>query len=429
MTVRAERFLLLLAAGIAAAGISIVTTTNGEGLTADAAAAFVVSAVAFLGLNLAIRSWAPRSSRLLLPPIALLSALGLVEIFRIDRDLGRLQWIWLLLATGIAVSILWLLRRRGVEVLRRFRYLFLAAAFGLLLLPLLPQDPFFGGSTINGSRLWVHLDLGGRSLSFQPGEAAKVLLVIFFASYLAERRRPLAAMPRSLGPIGLPEPRQLLPIVLAFGVSFAVLVYQRDLGASILLFGMFTVMLYLATDRPAYLISGGLLVAGGAAVARSTFTHVQTRVSAWLHPFDDFTGNGFQIAQGIFALGDAGLVGTGLGNGAPYLIPAAATDYIFVALVEETGLAGGLAILAAFALIFAIGFSVAIRAGDTFRSLLAAGLTVTLVLQTILIIGGVLRLLPLTGITLPFVSYGGSSLLANFAVVALLARISHEESA
>lgn len=429
MSARAEATLLLVASLLTGAGTAVVTLTAGDGLTVDTLVAPVVFLAAFGGVTFAVRAWAPKATRFLLPPVALLTALGSIEIFRIDRDLGRLQRIWLLLAALIAMATLRLLHGRGVEVLRRFRYLFLSAALGLLMLPLLPSGLPLGGATINGSRLWVHLDLGGRTLSFQPGEGAKVLLVVFFASYLAERRRGLASMPRAFGPIGLPEPRQLLPILLAFGVSFAVLVYQRDLGASILLFGMFTVLLYAATDRPAYLITGGMLIAGGASAARNVFSHVQVRVEAWLRPFEDFTGSGYQVAQGMFALGDAGLLGTGLGGGAPYLIPAAATDYVFVALVEEMGLAGGFAILAAFGLLLAAGFGIALRAGDAFRSLLAMGLTVTLALQTVLILGGVLRLLPLTGITLPFVSYGGSSLLANFAIVALLARISHEERA
>lgn len=429
MTARAEATLLLVASVLAGAGTAIVTVTAGEGVTVDALVAPIVFLAAFGGTHFAVRTWSPKASRFLLPPVAFLTALGTVEIFRIDRDLGRLQRVWLLLAALIAMATLRLLHGRGVEVLRRFRYLFLTAAVGLLMLPLLPSGLPLGGATINGSRLWVQLEVGSRTLSFQPGEGAKVLLVVFFASYLAERRRGLAQMPRTLGPIGLPEPRQLLPILLAFGVSFAVLVYQRDLGASILLFGMFIVLLYAATDRPAYLITGGLLIAGGASAARSVFSHVQTRVEAWLRPFEDFTGSGYQVAQGLFALGDAGLLGTGIGGGAPYLIPAAATDYVFVAIVEEMGLAGGFAVLAAFGLLLAAGFGIALRAGDAFRSLLAMGLTVTLALQTVLILGGVLRLLPLTGITLPFVSYGGSSLLANFAIVALLARVSHEERA
>lgn len=427
MTTRAEATLVLAASLLTGIGTAVVTLTAGDGLTIDALIAPIVFLAAFGGVLFAIRAWTPRSTRLLLPPVALLTALGSIEVFRIDRDLGRIQRLWLLLAALIAMATLRILHGRGVEVLRRFRYLFLSAAFGLLLLPLLPSGLPIGGQTVNGSRLWVQLDLGERALSFQPGEAAKVLLVVFFASYLAERRAGLAAMPRSLGPIGLPEPRQLLPVLLAFGVSFAVLVYQRDLGASILLFGVFTMLLYAATDRPAYLIAGGMLIAGGASAARTVFSHVQVRVDAWLRPFEDFTGSGYQVAQGVFALGDAGLLGTGLGNGSPWLIPAAATDYVFVAIVEETGLAGGFAVLAAFGMLLAVGFGIALRAGDAFRSLLAMGLTVTIALQTVLILGGVLRLLPLTGITLPFVSYGGSSLLANFAIVALLARISHEE--
>ncbi len=427
MTQRAEAGLLVAAVLLAAAGTAVVTLTNDEGVTIDAIITGTVFLAAFGGVFYAIRTWAPKATRLLLPPVALITAVGSIEIFRIDRDLGRLQRVWLLLAAAIAMTVLRLLHGRGVEVLRRFRYIFLASAIGLLLLPLLPSDLFLGGVEVNGSRLWIRLDLGDRALSFQPGEAAKVLLVVFFASYLAERRRGLAEMPRSLGPIGLPEPRQLLPLLLAFGVSFGVLVYQRDLGASILLFGIFAVLLYAATDRPAYLIGGGILVAGGAAAARNVFSHVSTRIEAWLRPFDDFAGNGFQVAQGVFALGEAGLLGTGLGAGAPYLIPAAATDYIFVAVVEETGLAGGFAMLAAFGLLFAVGFGTALKSGDAFRSLLALGLTVTLALQTVLIVGGVLRMLPLTGIALPFVSYGGSSLLANLTVVVLLARISHED--
>lgn len=429
MTTRSEAMLLLAASLLTGVGTALVTLAADEGVTTDAPIAAIVFVVAFGGVLFSMRAWAPRATRLLLPPVALLTALGSIEVFRIDRDLGRVQRVWLLLAALIAMTTLRLLRTRGVEVLRRFRYLFLLTALGLLMLPLLPSGLPLGGATVNGSRLWVRLDLGERALSFQPGEAAKVLLVVFFASYLAERRRSLAEMPRSLGGLGLPEPRQLLPIILAFGVSLGVLVYQRDLGASILLFGVFIVLLYAATNRPSYLLAGGVLVAGGSLAARSVFSHVQTRVDAWLRPFDDFTGSGYQVAQGLFALGDAGLLGTGIGAGAPYLIPAAATDYVFVAIVEETGLAGGFAVLAAFGLLLAVGFGIAFRSGDAFRALLAAGLTVTLALQTVLILGGVLRLLPLTGITLPFVSYGGSSLLANFALIALLARISHEERA
>ncbi len=427
MTRTGEAALVVFASLLAAAGTALVILAADEGVAVDVAAAGGAHLAAFGGLLLAVRRWAGAGSRLLVAPIALITALGSIEVFRIDPDLGRLQRWWLLLAAALAAGLLHLMRNRGVEPLRRFRYLALSAALALLAAPLLPGSWPVGGATINGSRLWVRLDLGDRSLSFQPGEAAKILLVVFLASYLADRWQGLAAMPRSLGPLRLPEPRQLLPVVLAFGVSFVVLVYQRDIGASLLLFVVFVVMLFVATGRPSYLLAGGVLAAGGAVAAANAFAHVATRVTAWLRPFDDFTGAGFQAAQGIFALAEAGMLGSGLGSGAPYLIPAAATDYVFVAITEETGLAGGLGMLAAYALMVAAGFGIALRAADRFRSLLAAGLTITLAVQILLIVGGVLRLLPLTGIALPFASYGGSSLLANMLIVALLCRISHEE--
>lgn len=429
MTRRTEALLVTLGAAFAAGGTATVTLTAGNGLTVDTLAAFAVHLGAFLALVLARRRWAPSGTRLILPLVAFITALGAVEIFRIDPDLGRLQRWWLLLAAVIGVVFFYGLRERGIGFLRRFRYLTLVAALTVLMLPLLPSRLPLGGATVNGSRLWVRLSLGERTLSFQPGEAAKVLIVIFLAGFLADRWRALAAMPRMIGSLGLPEPRQLLPILLAFGVSLMVLVYQRDLGASLLLFLVFVLLLFVATARPVYLVAGGALTLGGALAAASAFSHVAARVDSWLHPFDDFAGSGFQVAQGVFALADAGIVGAGLGGGSPWLIPAAATDYVFIALVEETGLAGGLALLAAFGLLITVGFGIALRSGDRFRSLLAAGLTIVLGVQTLLILGGVLRLLPLTGITLPFASYGGSSLLANMVLVILLIRISHEERA
>jgi cell division protein FtsW (lipid II flippase) len=405
----------------------IVVAATGAGTSFDIAGAVLSHGLSFGAILIATRLWAPRANIVLVPVVGLITALGAIEVFRIDPDLGRLQRWWLLVGAAIAVLTLRVLHRRGVVLLRRFRYLFLLAALLLLVLPLAPSGWPLGGATVNGSRLWVRLDLGDRDLSFQPGEAAKVLIVVFLASYLADRWQALAVLPRRLGPLRLPEPRQIVPVLIAFGASFLVLTYQRDLGASMLLFVVFVVMLFMATDRPTYLVGGGALAVGGAYAAASAFSHVGARVDAWLDPFSDFAGNGFQVAQGIFALADAGIVGSGFGSGTPWLIPAAATDYVFIALVEETGLAGGLALIAAYAILITAGFGIGLRATDRFRSLLAAGLTLVLAVQTLLILAGVLRLLPLTGITLPFVSYGGSSLLANMAIVALLLRVSHEE--
>lgn len=422
-----EAILVCLAAALAAVGAALAPLAADDLPTYDALLAPAVFLAAFGGLLLAVRRWAPRAARPLLPLAALLTAVGWVEVARVDRHLGRLQLWWLLVGAALAAATLFLLRRRGLGVLRRYRYLFLVTGLGLLLLPLLPGGWPVRGVTINGSRLWVRLQAGDLSLSFQPGEAAKLLIVAFLASYLADRHRALTAMPRRLGPLSLPEPRQLLPVLLAFGVSFAVLIYQRDLGASLLLFVVFAAMLFAATGRYAYPAAALALLAGGGLAAYRYFGHVRVRVEAWLHPFADFAGSGYQVAQGLFALGSGGLTGTGLGAGRPDLIPAAATDFIFAALAEELGLAGGLAVVAAYALLAATGFGIALRARDPFRKLLAGGLTLTLVVQTVLILGGILRLLPLTGITLPFMSYGGSSLLANLVLIALLARVSHEE--
>jgi len=419
--------LVSLAAALAGAGAVIASLAAGEAPTYDALVAPAVFLAAFGGLLLAVRRWAGRAARSLVPLAAWLTALGWVEVARIDRDLGRLQQWWLLVGAALAAGTLYLLRRRGVGVLRRYRYLFLVTGLGLLLLPLLPAGWPVRGVTLNGSRLWVRLQAGDLSLSFQPGEAAKLLIVAFLASYLADRHRALTVMPRRLGPVGLPEPRQLLPVLLAFGVSFAVLIYQRDLGASLLLFVVFAAMLYAATGRLAYPAAALVLLAGGGLAAYQYFDHVRARVEAWLHPFADFAGTGYQVAQGLFALGSGSLTGTGIGAGHPQLIPAAATDFVFAAIAEELGLAGGLAVVAAYALLAAAGFGIALRSRDPFRKLLAGGLTLTLVVQTVLIVGGVLRLLPLTGITLPFMSYGGSSLLANLVLISLLARVSHEE--
>ena len=422
-----EAVLVCLAATVAGAGAVLAPLAAGDLPTYDVLLAPAIFLAAFGGLLLAVRRWAPRASRALLPLAALLTSVGWVEVARIDPHLGRLQLWWLLVGAALSAATLYLLRRRGVIVLRRYRYLFLVGGLALLLLPLLPSGLPIRGVTLNGSRLWVRLQAGDLSLSFQPGEAAKLLIVAFLASYLADRGRALATMPRRLGPIGLPEPRQLLPVLLAFGVSFAVLVYQRDLGASLLLFVVFAAMLFAATGRYAYPTAALVLLAGGGLVAYHYFGHVRVRVEAWLHPFADFAGSGYQVAQGLFALGSGGLTGAGIGAGRPDLIPAAATDFVFAAVAEETGLAGGLAVIAAYALLAGVGFGIALRARDPFRKLLAAGLTVTLTVQTALILGGVLRLFPLTGITLPFMSYGGSSLLANLVLVALLARVSHEE--
>lgn len=424
MTRTGETILVLVATGLAGLGTVLVNLTQGSGFDAQVVVTLGAFLLGFGGLGLAVRRFAPAASPFLVPLITFLAAVGFTELYRLDPSRAAVQRWSIVVAGGLGALTLAFLRTNGVAVLRRYRYVFGLAAVALWLLPLTPL-----GVEINGSRLWLRLSIPGTGVtaSFQPGEIAKLLLVAFLASYLAERYESLSQMRRSIGPLLLPRPSQLGPVLLAFAISFGVLVYQRDLGASLLLFGVVVAMLYVATSQRTYLVMGGFLALTGGIVAYQLFDHVQRRVSAWLNPFDDFTGAGYQVAQGLFAFGSGSLTGSGIGVGRPDLIPAAATDYIYAAVAEEMGLAGSVAVLAAFALLLTVGFGISMRSRDVFRKLLGAGLTLVLGIQTILILAGVMRLFPVTGITLPFMSYGGSSLIANVVLVALLARISHEE--
>ena len=429
MTRTLEGGLLAGAAVLAAFGVTLVNLATGGNVDARVGLTFMVMLLSFGSVFLAMRRWAPAATNLLLPPAALLTALGIAEIHRLEPSRAALQQWWLLIAAALTIGLLRLLASTGLDTIRRYRYLLLAATFVLLLLPLLPSSgPLpIKGLEANGSRIWVLIDIGITELRFQPGEIAKLVVVLFLASYLAERQSSLADRPRRIGPFNVPEPRQLFPLFVVWAASLGVLVGQRDLGASLLLFGAFVGMLYTATARPAYLVMGGLLSVGGGYAAYRVFDHVVRRVEAWLHPFENFEGSGYQIAQAWFGMGTGSLSGSGLGLGRPDLIPNAETDFIFAAIAEELGFAGSIGLIACFALLVAVGFGIALRSRDRFRKLTAAGLTWVLALQTLLIVGGVLRLVPLTGITLPFVSYGGSSLVGNFLLLGLLARISHEE--
>lgn len=426
-----EAGLVVAAAVLAALGVALLGFAEGRWLDAQVVVTFLTFLFAFGGLHLAVRAWAPRSTELVLPIAAFLTAVGFVEIYRLDRALGAAQRWNVLVAAGVAAAVLRFLRTDGTTTLHRYRYLLLVFAIALLLLPLLPDAWPLHGVTVNGSRLWVRLEVPGlgRVLSFQPGEVAKVLLLVFLASYLAERSPAMDRTPRRVAGIRLPEPRHLVPLLLAAGISVTVLLYQRDLGASLLLFGLFLGVLYAATDRLLYPVVGTVGAVVGGAAALAVFPHVQRRFVAWLDPFSDFTGAGYQVAQGLFALGSGSLTGTGIGVGQPDLVPAAATDFIFAAVAEELGLAGSLAVLAAFALIVTAVFGVALRSRDRFHKLLVGGLGLLVGLQTFLILAGIVRLLPVTGIATPFLSYGGSALLAALGLVVVVLRVSHEETA
>ncbi|MEM9204079.1 MAG: FtsW/RodA/SpoVE family cell cycle protein [Actinomycetota bacterium] len=360
------------------------------------------------GAHLANRRFAAAADPVFLPIAVLLNGLGYVVITRLDGDLAALQSTWT--AIGIGGYVLTLVFVPRVRILEQYRYLLGLAGIGLLVLPLIPGV----GREINGARIWASVG----PINFQPGEFAKIALAAFFAAYLVDSRELLRARL---------ELRDLAPIGVAWAGSLGVMVFERDLGSSLLFFTLFVVVLWVASERWVVLAVGAALFAVGAVASWLMFGHVQQRVDIWLDPFADPKGDGFQIVEASFALADGGLTGTGLGRGEPTRIPFVETDFIFAAIGEELGLAGSVAILMAFLLLVGSGMRVALRADRVFDKLFALGLTTLLGIQAFVIIGGVLRVVPLTGITLPFVSYGGSSLVANYVLLALLVRMSHEQ--
>lgn len=377
----------------------------------------VLLALGFMGGWFLIRVVAPKADSVLFPMAALLAGLGFAMIFRLDGDLAAEQLAWL--GVGFAGFCATLVLVRDHRQLDAYTYTIGLIGIMLLLLPVFPVI----GREINGAKLWVAIG----PFQFQPSELGKVFVVVFLASYLDRKRELLAAATGKLGRMGLPHIKHLGPLLAAWGVSLMVLFLEKDLGASLLFFAVFVVMLWIATGRFVYLLLGALMFAVGAWIAWKTFGHVQTRIDVWLHALDPTKIDGlgyWQVAQGQFAMAAGGLFGTGLGEGQPFLIPAASTDFIFSAIGEELGLVGTTGVLLLSLGLAARSFGVAIRTRDGFGKLLAAGLATMLGLQMFIILGGVMRVIPLTGITLPFVSYGGSSLFANFIILALLIRIS-----
>lgn len=376
----------------------------------------------FLGLvlglvvvaHLTVRKLARGADPTLLPLAVFLHGVGYVMISRLDERLAGLQSVWSLVAIAAFVATLLFIQR--APDLARYQWTLFAAGAVLLVLPMIPGL----GRTINGARLWVSIG----PINFQPGEFAKLAFAIFFAAYLAERRELIAASTWKVGPLRLPEPAHIAPILVAWGFAVLVMVGQRDLGSSLLFFTLFVVMIWVATERTTYLVLGIIMFSGAAFAAWRMFGHVQTRVSIWRDPWQDEYGSGFQIVQALYGLGDGGITGTGLGRGSPGTVPLAESDFIFAAIGEELGLFGASAVLMAFLLLIGGGLRIAMRTDRPFEKLLAVGLTTIVGVQGFIIIAGVIKVVPLTGITLPFVSYGGSSLLTNYILLALLLRLS-----
>jgi cell division protein FtsW (lipid II flippase) len=413
-----ELSLLILALIVGAGALALVALARSTDRVAGAAPLMAIVAAGYVGAHVVTRRFARQGDPLVLPLVAGLNAIGLAAIYRLSpRGFGATQVTWT--AVGLACFAGTLVLVRDYRVLARYKYILGFAGLVLLLLPMTPV-----GAVVNGARLWVKV--GG--FQFQPAELAKVCLVAFFAAYLADRKELLAIATKRIAGFHVPDFKHFGPLLVMWGVSLAVMFYERDLGSSLLFFSIFLLMLYVATARVVYTAFGALLFAAGSFVGYQAFAHVQSRVQVWLDVFnpDLMEGPSYQLAQSLFALATGGLFGTGLGQGRPDLIPVAETDFIFSVVGEELGLMGTVAVLLTFMLLVARGLRAALHAGDDFGQLLAAGLTFILALQTIIIVGGVTRLLPLTGITLPFMSYGGSSILSNFILVALLVRISDQ---
>ncbi len=376
---------------------------------------FLVLLLILIGVaHVAVRLLAKGADGTLLPLAVLLHGIGYVMITRLDDRLAGLQSMWSLIAIAAFVATLLFVQR--ASDLARYKWILFFAGSILLLLPMVPGL----GTSVGGARIWVKVG----PLSFQPGEFAKLTLAVFFAGYLAERRELIAASTWKLGPLRIPELQYIAPILVAWGFAVLVMVGERDLGSSLLFFTLFVVMMWVATERVSYLIIGFMMFGVAAFAAWKMFGHVQTRVDIWLDPWADEYGKGFQIVQALYGIGDGGIVGTGLGRGSPDKVPEAQNDFIFAAIGEEMGLVGATSILMTYLLLIGAGLRVALRTDRTFEKLLATGLTTIVGVQAFIIIGGVIKVVPLTGITLPFVSYGGSSLLSNYILLAILLRLS-----
>ena len=416
-----ELFGLVPVAGLLICGFAAVFVARGD----EVGNLSLIFGAYFFAICLAahvfLRFRLPHADPYLFPLVALLSAIGLVMLYRIDEDLARDQANWFVV--GLILFMATIVFLRDYHVLERYRYIIVTAGLILLMLPRVPGV----GAQVNGAYLGV--DIG--PLAFQPAEFGKLAVVIFLASYLREKREVLVVGARRIAGVTLPPLKHLGPMLVVWGAAMVLLVFIRDLGSSLMFFGAFLALIYVATNRVSFVIIGLVMFLAGAFFFAETVGHVQDRIDIWLDPYSDPNGNGFQVLQSMFAQADGGLFGQGIGesllrpteNGAP-LIPQVQTDFIYALIVNELGLFGGCGVIAIYTLIAARGFKIATIAQDGFSKLLAAGLTAVFALQAFVIIGGVIRVIPLTGVTLPFISYGGSSILANMVLLALLLLIS-----
>ncbi|MCB0924045.1 MAG: FtsW/RodA/SpoVE family cell cycle protein [Mycobacterium sp.] len=418
-----ELGLVCFAALITAVALLIVEGNQEQGLTWNLLAYTLGFLALFVGAHLVIRRFAPFADPLLLPVVALLNGVGLVLIRRLDLvadatdgpGAGQ-QMLWTLVAVlGFCLVVVFLDDHR---ILARYDYICGAVGLVLLAIPaLLPASL----SETNGAKIWIRLP----GFSIQPAEFSKILLLVFFAGVLVAKRNLFASAGTHILGMDLPRPRDLAPLLAAWIISVGVMVFEKDLGTSLLLYASFLVMVYIATERFSWVAIGLALFGAGSLVAYHLFAHVRDRVQTWLDPFADPEGAGYQMVQSKFSFATGGVFGTGLGNGQPGTVPAASTDFIIAVVGEELGLAGLAGVLLLYTIVIIRGLRTAIAVRDSFGKLLAAGLASTLAIQLFIVVGGVTGLIPLTGLTTPWLSYGGSSLVANYLLLAILVRISH----
>ena len=423
-----ESTLLAFALGLNIFELAQIQLSTLAKLRSDIWVYFLPIAIFAAAIHLVLRLKASDADPLMLPITVALNGLGIAEIYRLDlasvaahstQLFGFKQVIWTCLAMAAAALVIWFVPSH--LFLRRFIYISMVVAAALLLSPMLPGI----GKSINGARLWI--GIGG--FTFQPGELAKIALTIFFSGYLVSRRDSLTLVGRKVFGVQLPRARELGPILVVWAASLGVLVLQRDLGTSLLYFGLFLVLIYTATGRSIYVVVGLGMFVTGALVAGRLMTYVSGRINSWLDPFNpvyyNAIGGSYQLAQGNFGLAHGSLMGTGLGGGLPQLVPLAESDFIISSLGEELGLAGLFAIFLLYLLLVSRGIRIGFTHNDDFSKLLATGLSFVMALQTFIVVGGVTRVVPLTGLTTPFLAAGGSSLVANWIIVALLLRVSN----
>lgn len=415
MSRRTTELLLLIAAAFPVTLLyAMYVVTTGAALSFQTLAVPLGLFAAFAAAHIGVRIFAPGADPAILPVVFTLSGIGITFVTRLQPDASLGQVVFLFLGVALMVGTLAVVK--NLEVIKRYKYVLGIAGIILLVLPM------FIGTEIYGSKLWIKI--GG--FQFQPGEFAKVLIVLFLAGYLAENRELLSISNRTVLGIKFPRLRLLYPLFIVWGVCLLVVAFERDLGSALLFYTIFLIMLYVATGRVSYVIIGLALLAIGAFGMYQIMSHVQVRVAIWLDPFSDAQNLGYQIVQSLFSLADGGLAGVGIGKGMADIIPVVASDMIFAAIGEEMGLLGGSAVLLLFMLFAVRGLTTAARAKSDLAAFSAAGLTAAISFQAFTIVGGVTKLIPLTGVTLPFMSQGGSSLLASFVIVALLLRAGDE---